>query len=250
MFLTYFDESGDSGLLNSPTRYFVLSGLIVHESHWLSSLDKLIDLRRRLRITYGIASRPEIKSTDLRRGQGPLVSLRWSLHQRMRLYRGLMVYQARYLSDVKMFAIAIDKANCHARGKDPRETAWVYALQRIDRYCSGVDEPAMIFPDEGHGLFIKRLLRKNRRFHNVPKKWGGGSFKIPMTRIVEDPSDRQSHDSYFIQCADWNAYAAHRSMHVDPQPKVDPNLWGALGGCLLLDVNKVNGGPPGIVVYP
>jgi hypothetical protein len=28
MFLMYVDESGDPGLINSPTRYYVLSGLV------------------------------------------------------------------------------------------------------------------------------------------------------------------------------------------------------------------------------
>ena len=31
MYLMYVDESGDSGLVNSPTRYFVLTGMVVHE---------------------------------------------------------------------------------------------------------------------------------------------------------------------------------------------------------------------------
>ena len=31
MFLMYVDESGDAGLVGSPTRYFVLTGLVVHE---------------------------------------------------------------------------------------------------------------------------------------------------------------------------------------------------------------------------
>lgn len=31
MYLMYVDESGDSGLLGSPTRYFVVSGIVLHE---------------------------------------------------------------------------------------------------------------------------------------------------------------------------------------------------------------------------
>jgi len=34
MFLMYVDESGDTGLTNSPVDYFVLSGLIIHELRW------------------------------------------------------------------------------------------------------------------------------------------------------------------------------------------------------------------------
>ena len=50
--------------------------------------------------------------------------------------------------------------------------------------------------------------------------------------------------------ADWNAYAAHRSPYVAPSAGVKDNLWDALGGTRLLDVNAVRGGPPGIVLWP
>ncbi len=54
MYLMYVDESGDPGTVNSPTRYFVLSGLVVHELSWLATLDSLIDFRRRMRDTFGL----------------------------------------------------------------------------------------------------------------------------------------------------------------------------------------------------
>ena len=42
MYLMYVDESGDTGLVNSPTAYFVLSGIIVHESNWRQFLNHLV----------------------------------------------------------------------------------------------------------------------------------------------------------------------------------------------------------------
>jgi hypothetical protein len=30
MYFMYVDESGDPGLVGSPTRYFTLSGLVIH----------------------------------------------------------------------------------------------------------------------------------------------------------------------------------------------------------------------------
>lgn len=247
--LAYFDESGDAGLINSPTRYFVLSCLLVPEAEWLESLDRLVDLRRRLRETWRIPTRPELKATDLRRGQGPLVGLRLAPQQRMRLYGGLMSYQARYLKGTRAFAIATEKQGASMKGMEPRATAWQFALQRVDRFCRSADSRAVLFPDEGDGTFIKRLTRRYRRFQNVKGAFGG-KLSIPLTRVLEDPNDRQSHDSYFIQLADWNSFAAHRSDYVDPKPGVPAGLWDKLEGVRLLDVNAVRGGPPGIVVYP
>lgn len=162
----------------------------------------------------------------------------------------LMKFQNLYMPHVSVFAIAIEKASASARGYDPRTLAWDFALQRVDRFCQGPGERAMLFPDEGHGSYIRRLVRRKRRHATVPRRWGAGSFTIPTDRLVEDPNDRQSHDSYFTQLADWNAFAAHRSVHVDPRPKVDSGMWDQLGPRLLLAVNSVAGGPPGIKKYP
>jgi len=49
MYLMYVDESGDCGLENSPTRYFVLTGMILHELRWQACLEQLIEFRRRLK---------------------------------------------------------------------------------------------------------------------------------------------------------------------------------------------------------
>jgi hypothetical protein len=53
----YVDESGDTGLRRSgsPTRYFALSGIVVHESRWRDFLEALIAFGKVLRNVYGLA---------------------------------------------------------------------------------------------------------------------------------------------------------------------------------------------------
>ena len=236
-------------MVNSPTRFFVLACVLVPEAEWLGSLDALVKLRGLLKSARGIKTRPEIKATDIRRGQGPLLGLNLSPASRMRLFRGLMLYHAKKMTGVRTFAVAINKSAAALKGREPRATAWQFALQRVDRFCKSADSRAILFPDEGHGAFIKKTTRRFRRFQNIPGAHGG-HLDIPLSRVLEDPNDRQSHDSYFIQLADWNAYAAHRSTYVDPVHSMDATVWDALGGVRLLDVNAVRGGPPGIVVWP
>jgi len=247
--LAYFDESGDAGLVNSPTKFFVLCCVLIPENEWMNHLNALVELRQKVRSYAGVPTRPEIKATDPRRGQCALSGLRLSPAERFRIYRALMNYQARRMPGLKTFAIAIDKQGASARDREPREAAWTFALQRVDRFCIAGNSRAILFPDEGHGTFIKRLTRRLRRFQNIPGAFGG-KLSIPIQRILEDPNDRQSHDSYFIQLADWNAFAAHRSPYVDPLPSCPNDMWDRLAGARLLDVNSVRGGPPGIVVYP
>ncbi len=62
MYLMYVDESGDTGLANSPTRHFVLSGLVVHELRWQACLEQLIEFRRRMKAQFGVRLRDEIHS--------------------------------------------------------------------------------------------------------------------------------------------------------------------------------------------
>lgn len=248
MYLAYLDESGDSGLVRSPTRFFVLCCVLVHEAHWLETLDMLVGLRRSLKNDHAIPTRPEIKSTDIRWSRGVLRALRWSLDKRMRLFRKLLRFEDEGLN-LKTFCVAIEKAPAQARGWEPRYAAWTFAIQRINRFC-GNQEWATLYPDQGHGMFIRKRLRHMRRYHVVPGHYGPKTIPFPVQRIVEDPNERVSQDSYFIQIADWNAYAAHRSKHVDPICPVADDLWDELESTRLLEVNAVRGGPPGIVRYP
>ncbi len=248
MYLCYFDESGDAGVgAKSPTKWFVLACTIVHESHWLETLDSLITLRRGLKATYGIPTTPEIKAQHLARGNGPLRNVlkarRWDV------YRDVIAAQA--TMNIHNFAVAIDKQKAALKGYDPREDAWTFSLERINTFVSKASkgENVVVHPDGGHDEFITKRLRAIRRHHNVTGAYGG-RLKAAVNRIVEDPSGRDSRQSYFVQVADWNAYAAHRSLYLDPLPSVPATLWDALAPTHLTAVNNIRGGPSGMVIMP
>lgn len=259
MYLAYLDESGDPGLVRSPTDWFVLSCLMVHERDWLACLDEIIKLRRRLRDNVGIPTRVELKAAHFRAGKGALRKHTPSLDVtgRMRLFRGLLTYQARL--PISVFAVAIHKARQAARDaqRGPEYTsrfrAWQMTLQRIHTHCSKTNERAMLFPDEGHGYYIRALMRRFRRHHTVPAffdRENVGQREIPLNLIIEDPNDRSSSHSYFGQLADWNAYAAHKSKYVAPNAPIPDDSWDQLGRVLNRDVNKLTGGAPGLVIWP
>jgi hypothetical protein len=248
VYLAYFDESGDSGAIDrSPTRFFVLACVLVHEAVWLENLNSLVHFRSLLRRRYGISRNAELKANEIRKGRGPLTDLHWFSERRGRMFRYLMLLQRNKLN-LKTFAVAIDKGRLQA-DRDAREVAWQYTLQRVDTFCRKTGDFACLFPDAGHGYFIRRLVRRLRR-HQVIEGRFGGLLKINAERIVEDPNERRSHDSYFIQIADWNAYAAHRSTHIDPAHAAFAGAWDELGDARLVQVNALRGGPPGIVRYP
>lgn len=248
MYLAYFDESGDSGPVSrSPTKFFVLACILIPETAWLENLNTLIEFRKTLRRRYGIPLNSELKANHVRRGRGALKALGWSRARRAKMFEYLLYLQNRKMT-LSTFAVAIDKSKLQA-GRDARAVAWQYTLQRVDTFCRKNESLACLFPDAGHGYFIRRMVRRLRRHQQIEGRFGG-LLNIEAERIVEDPNERDSQDSYFVQMADWNAYAAHRSNYVHP---IDPgyvSAWDKLGDTQLREVNKLRGGPPAIVIYP
>jgi hypothetical protein len=42
MYIMYVDESGDTGRFRSPTRYFALASIVVHEDRWREFINRVI----------------------------------------------------------------------------------------------------------------------------------------------------------------------------------------------------------------
>lgn len=248
MYLAYLDESGDTGLKNSPTEYFVLCCVLVHQDQWLTTLDLLKDMRKRIYQKYGISPRHELKASYFKSGRGVFRGLDLEIDERMAIYKGILLCLAKM--PIQVFSVAIHKADARARNYDCRVAAWQFTLQRVHNFSKKNNDCSMIFPDEGHGYFIRKLLRKLRRYHTVPGLYGGPPITLNLDRIVEDPIDRTSHESYFTQMADWGAYAAHKSSYVAPAAHVPADGWDKLDGVMLRAVNQNRGGPPAIVRWP
>lgn len=251
LYLAYTDESGDSGYINSPTKYIVICCILVNEKKWHVTLENIINLRQKLKEKHGIPVRSELKAEHLVYGRGPLKGLQISRRGRIAIYESLLDFESNNL-DIQTFAIAIAKDRIKSQSvNDPRARAWAFLMQRLETFCEKCDPPerAMLLPDEGHGQMVQRIMRKMRRYQ-VVKGLYGGRLDITAKCLVEDPVHKNSSESYFIQVADWNAYAAHKYKEIAPNTRVKDDLWDRLGRIRLLDVNEQTGGPPGIVVWP
>lgn len=248
MHLAFFDESGDPGFLGSPTEAFVLSAVIVNARDWFATLDQIIGYRRFLLRYFGIPTRAELKSNWIIRGKRDLECLKMHAHAaRLSVFESALRFQAK-VGTIQTFAVVISKDAILNKSLSPRELCWIRAIERLNRFAESTESYIKLFPDEGHGYFIRRLLRKMRRHHFVGSFFGGGHLGRRAERLIEDPSDRQSHESYFVQLADLNAYAAYR--HIHPVPAFPKNMWNNLGSSRIIAVNRLAGGPAGIVRWP
>ena len=238
MYFAYFDESGDSGYHNSPTVAFVLATVLISDFEWLYCLDETINFRRFLKNNFGINTRSELKSNWLIHSKEQL-NLGFSHKTILKIYRSALRFQ-RKCGFIKTFAIVINKDKIKKQDQiNARDQAWMYAIERLERFGHYNKSNIHIVPDEGHGYFIRAKLRKMRRFHHVQSAYSSSTLPRMATNIVEDSSDRKSHES---------AYAAYRKIH--PCDQFPNTMWDVLGDARVKDVNRISGGEIGIVDWP
>jgi hypothetical protein len=218
MYLMYVDESGDSGMTASPTRYFVLSGVVVHELRWNDCLEALIAFRRRMKGAFGLLLREEIHAAHMINKPGELVRI--SRNDRLTIIRHF-ANETAALADANVINIVVDKA-----GKPPTydvvDNAWRALVQRFSNTMSrrnfrgpaNADERGMILPDMGEVKKITQTIRKMRRYNQVPNQahMGAGSRNLLVSNLVEDPYFKDSRHSYFSQVADLTAFLLYQRM--------------------------------------
>lgn len=209
MYLMYVDESGDPGLVGSPTTIFALTGLVVHEVRWRDAMTEIVDFRRRMREKFGLKIREEIHSSPFISKPGDLVRIK--RNDRLAILRHYIDLIAR-LPDVSMISVVVDKAG-KPHDYDPHEKGWQALLQRFDNTLSHQNFPGpaakvergMIIVDGDQSGRLVKLVRRMRHYNFVPSLYGEAR-NMPTRSIVEDPIFRDSRHSMLIQAADVTAY--------------------------------------------
>lgn len=258
MVLCYMDESGDPGThspataqrpywVGSPVPTYTVGVVCVADKRWVSLFEQIIEFRRELRASFGLYMRAEVKGSELAKGTGPWEPLNLSDRQRKYIYARFMRLQANSQA-LKTYAVVVDKSQC-ADAEEVRLVAWRHALERVRTLASLNNTTAMLFPDSGQYVWLRRLSRRMRR-HAVVGSVGGGTIDRPLLNIlIDDPVERDSQQSYMIQLADLNAYAAFRNRR--PIPQFPQGMWRQLGGAILKEANyRYPAEEPGIIEGP
>jgi hypothetical protein len=216
MYLMYIDESGDIGLVNSPTRYFVLSGIVLHELRWRPYLDELITLRRDLKTSFGLKLREEVHSSALISKPGLLERI--PKHQRLEILRRTADKLAS-MTDMSLISVVVDK-----QGKqttyDVFEKAWQALIQRFENTLSyrnfpgpkNPDDRGMIFPDHTDDKKLVRLIRRMRHYNPISHQtqFGPGYRNLTLRYVIEDANLRDSKQSLFVQAVDVCAFLLYQ----------------------------------------
>lgn len=215
MYLMYVDESGDPGMVKSPTRFFALSGVVVHELSWRSTMDRLIAFRGRMRKEFTLKLREEIHAAQFINDPGEVVRI--PKYHRLVILRQF-ADEIAALPDVSVINVVVDKQG-KAADFAVLETAWRALLQRFENTMqhrnfpgpANADDRGFVFPDGLPSRAIRGLLRRMRHYNPVPSQFGGYR-RLELTRVIEDPCFRDSQDSLLIQAADLCCFLSYQYM--------------------------------------
>jgi len=205
----YVDESGDTGFQRSPTRYFVLSGIVVHESNWRNFVNQLIAFKKTQRVVNGLPVRGEIHASEFINSR----AFGLDKHVRLAILRNMLDELAK-MNFISITNIVIDKQR-KPPTYDVFHSAWGTLFQRFENTLKAGNFPGsyrndhgMVITDATAGRKLARLVRRMSVFNYIPNtNWfGPGARNIPISRILEDPYGKDSSETLPIQAADVVAY--------------------------------------------
>lgn len=209
--LAYVDESGDTGdVAGGGTVTYSLGCVLIDADDWPTAFDEVLDFRRRIRASYGVPMRAELKANYLLRSGGSIRSLALAPNERHLIYRAHL----RVLKDLpaRAFGVVVDKRTTTRTPAGVFDLAWETLLQRLSLTSAKEDVTFMIVHDEGENDAVRRWVRQARRYLTAGSAFGTGSLSVTAKRLVDDPVPRNSAQSYMIQLADLVAYAAFRAV--------------------------------------
>jgi hypothetical protein len=206
----YVDESGDAGLVNSPTSHFALSGLVIHESRWRDFVTTIVAFRRTLKAVYGLPLRTELHASHFIRSP-PIAGM--GRHIRLAILRNFADELAK-MDFISVTNVIIDKTNKPA-DYDVFTKSWQALFQRFENTLGYGNFPGghrsdfgIVLTDATDGRKLQKLVRRMAIHNPVPNRFWPGYRNMPLLRIIEDPYPKDSQDSYFIQASDTCAYFA------------------------------------------
>ena len=195
MHLVYVDESGDTGLTNSPTREYLLVAITVPEGSWHNILGRINRARRRMKDKLGLEFAAEIHAAEFLGGAHTHLGLEaW---QRVRAIRWLLKELSR---EPKLGFVAIGKTK--PPGAEILRPSWTRLIDEAEKSSTG---RIMLLTDVTDRKAVLKAVH-NREEEDAPNAQGTSE------RLIEDLIHIDSRHSRFIQISDLIAYLLRQSL--------------------------------------
>ncbi|MGD9658327.1 MAG: DUF3800 domain-containing protein [Methylocystis sp.] len=199
MWVVYLDESKED---NS---FFVYTALITGSSVWNEAFKEIKRFRAHLKNEHGIYKNKELHAWKFAAGKGAISSMVLSKQQRSEIFSETLSFIA---ANQRYFRV-ISSVNRN------EADAFDRLVNRINRTARRFNKHVMFICDEGQQIAFTRRIRKMRIHNPISSKYsawedGKRTKNITIDNIIEDPFFKNSEESYFIQLADFCAYALLR----------------------------------------
>ncbi|MCI0348163.1 MAG: DUF3800 domain-containing protein [Acidobacteriales bacterium] len=200
MHLVYMDDSGDPSL-------GIFSALAIPVESWAAAFAAVKQFRKSIYDSDGIQLYKELHAWKFVSGRGHFKKF-VSVPRRCKIFEEALSTVVG-ISGAYLFNATFPPTT--------RKEGWAFErmLNRIQRNMVEKESYALIISDEGKEIRYTRIRRRLAVVNYIPSrigKWDDGSSakNIVIDRIVEDLVFKDSAHSYFIQLADFCAYALLR----------------------------------------
>ena len=215
----YLDESYDASK-------FAMAAIIVPDDSWHDAFARVKAARQRLKEKHGIFTSKELHATDFVAGRGRIADRIVPKAVRAQIFRQFFEFIPT-IPGVRVLGGAWNNAGRSL--PDTYAHAFRRLQDRLQRRCSELNRRAVIISDEGQENELTRAARRAKVYNPVGSRfgaWSGGKWKnIPTDRIIEDPIFKPSHQSYFLQVADFVAFALLKRESPNRTPRTSSELF-------------------------
>lgn len=201
MFIAYYDESGDDGYPQYSSPLFALSALYLHYLDWKETFETVRGFRRQLRDDSGFPVKMELHTKKLLLGKRPYRGFGWSDNERVEIVGlfCLLVAQLR----IRIVSVVIVKPRIGSRLYPVVDNALTCSIQRIENDLRSRDATGRftVIADQGRVRKMRATARRIQRIDFIRSRFAG-TYRREIRSLVEDPLEKESRESYFIQLAD------------------------------------------------
>ena len=201
-YLVYLDDSYEKP-------YTTIAAIAVPADQWWAAFRQIQDWRRDLKQSDGILIRREFRATEFVAGRGRLGPKIVTKHRRSQIFFSACNLLTKM--PVRIFT------SC--RSSNPN---WALdrLLTRVHRTMGHWKTTCILVSDAGKDAETTRIVRRLQAYN--PIYTTNGTFNNPIINVIEDPFFKDSTQSYFVQMADFVAYALLRR----EQPLASKNRYG------------------------
>lgn len=203
MYIAYIDESGDDGFPKYSSEFFVLSSVYFNHENWQSLFKQIRDMRVDLQKDFGLPVKFEMHTKDFLLNKGMYQDLSVVDKDRLLVIDRFCNFIGQL--ELKIINTVIVKPRIQKRNYDVLDIALKYTIQRIENDLITRETPQekfMIISDPGRVGKMRKTTRKIQRINFIPSKYYQSSYRKEISTLIEDPLEKDSKESYFIQIAD------------------------------------------------